>query len=337
MDENNCQGFIVSHPANMYYLSGFSGEGVLFIDVERQIILTDGRYLEAAAAECPGFEARQTSDQNLVELSGGSKKVGIESTHVTYQRFQTWQRIIGEKLQPQAALIEQLRSVKDESEIDLIREAVHIGDQVYLTILPMLQPGISERAVALEIDHQLKLMGCDKEAFETIVISGRRTSMPHGKPSEKEIEKGELVTMDFGGFYRCYAGDMTRTVAVGKSCSRTRSMYGRVLEAQLEAIATVEAGRTCREVDEAARRVFKKYELDSYFLHSTGHGLGLEIHEMPAVSSRSETVLKENMVITIEPGVYLQDWGGVRIEDVVLVKSGGHQVLTKSGKDLVVT
>ncbi|MGE5416866.1 MAG: M24 family metallopeptidase [Acidobacteriota bacterium] len=330
-----CDGIMITVPANVHYLSGFSGEGTLVVTTEKQVLYTDTRYIEQAESESPDFEARIFSEDDLKAFTDRLSKVGFESHHITYLEYQKYFKSMGNRLVPQPHVIEELRMIKDETEIAKIREAVRIGDAVFDSILAHLVPGTPERDIALTIEHMLKTKGCEREAFDTIVVSGKRSSMPHGRPSGKELEKGDLVTMDFGGFYQRYAGDMTRTVAIDKACSKSRDIYSRVLEAQMEAVAAVAPGKTCREIDEVARGFLKKHELAEYFAHSTGHGLGLEVHELPTVSARSDTVLTENMVITVEPGVYIRDWGGVRIEDVVLVKGSGHEVLTGSSKDLM--
>lgn len=332
-----CNGYLITNPANVYYLSDFTGEGNLFISDEKQYVLTDSRYTEQAEKESPGFEVVSVPIDQLQDLLPRLHRIGFESHHLSYQGYLKWQSILGDNLVAQPSLVEKLRAVKDTGEIEKIRQAVRIGDAVFDEILPQIYPGVTELALAIEIDHLLRIKGCEKESFDTIAVSGARSSLPHGIPTDKQLEVGELLTLDFGGFYQRYAGDMTRTVAVAKSCSRIRNIYSRVLEAQMEAVAAVAPGVACSEIDGVARGILKKHNLDEYFAHSTGHGVGLDIHEQPTVSRQSDTVLTENMVITIEPGVYIRGWGGVRIEDVVLVKSSGHEILTESTKDLIVT
>lgn len=336
MAREGLDGFLVTDPANIYYLSGFTGEGTLLITEGKRYLVTDPRFLEQAEVESPGYDIQVLPGDGWTELTRHLNRIGFESEHLAYSRFQAWQQTLGEKLRPSRPLVEELRIIKDDEELDRIRTAVRIGDQVFQDVLPMIQRGVTERYLALTIDYRLKLRGCDREAFETIVVSGRRSSLPHGRPSDKTLEVGDLVTFDFGGFYQSYAGDMTRTVVVEKSCSRSRDIYSRVLEAQLTGVEVVAPGKTCREVDQAVREVFARNNLEQYFAHSTGHGVGLGVHEAPSVSRRSETVLQENMVITIEPGLYIPGWGGVRIEDVVLVKGNGHEILTGTTKDLLV-
>ncbi|NLW44214.1 MAG: aminopeptidase P family protein [Syntrophomonadaceae bacterium] len=329
-------GLLISDPANVFYLSGFTGEGFLLITENKRYLLTDPRFTEQGARESPDFEVHNLSAEGWTSLTSTLNRVGFESAHITYQRYQVWAQTLGVKLVAAPLLVEQLRLIKDEEEIERIRTAVRIGDEVFRDLLPEIRPGISERHLGMMIDHGLRVRGCDKEAFDTIVVSGRRSSLPHGRPTEKVLEVGDVVTFDFGGFYRNYAGDMTRTVVVGKSCARSRDIYSRVLEAQITGVEAVAPGKTCREVDRAVREVFARNNLDQYFVHSTGHGVGLSVHEAPSLSGKDETVLQEGMVVTVEPGIYIPGWGGVRIEDVVLVKGNGREVLTGTSKDLMV-
>ena len=329
-------GLLITDPANMYYISGFTGEGTLFITEKQQYLITDPRFTEQAEHESPGFEIEGLPADGWAALTRDLNRVGFESGNVTYQGYQNWYNSLGDKLLSAKPLVEQLRQIKDETEVEKIRTAVRIGDEVFQDLLPEIHRGTSEKHLGLFIDHRLRVRGCEKEAFDTIVVSGKRSSLPHGRPSDKTLEVGDVVTFDFGGFYQYYAGDMTRTVVVGKSCSRSRDIYSRVLEAQLTGVEAIAPGKTCREVDLAVRDVFTRNNLDQYFAHSTGHGVGLGVHEAPSVSRRNETVLREGMVITVEPGLYLPGWGGVRIEDVVLVKGKGHEVLTGTTKDLMV-
>ncbi|MGE5543855.1 MAG: M24 family metallopeptidase [Bacillota bacterium] len=329
-------GLLITDPANMYYISGFSGEGTLLITENRQYLITDSRYTEQAGQETTGFEIQGLPTDGWASLTGDLTRVGFEIGSVTYQRYQDWTETMGDKLHPAKPLVEQLRLIKDETELEKIRTAVRIGDDVFQDLLSEIRPGTSERYLGMMISHRLRVRGCEKEAFDPIVVSGKRSSLPHGRPSEKTLEVGDVVTFDFGGLYENYAGDMTRTVVVGKSCARSRDIYSRVLEAQITGVEAIAPGKTCREVDEAVREVFARNKLDQYFAHSTGHGVGLGVHEAPSVSRRNETVLQEGMVITVEPGIYIPGWGGVRIEDVVLVKGNGHEVLTRTSKDLMV-
>ncbi|NLB17657.1 MAG: aminopeptidase P family protein [Syntrophomonadaceae bacterium] len=336
MRNQGLNSLLVTDPANVFYLASFAGDGTLLITEEEQFLVTDRRYIEQAEAESSEFAIRDIVEMDWKQLTNQLPQVGFESVHLTYQNYLIWLDSIGEKLKPTNMLVEQLRMVKDEDEIERLRGAIRIGDEVFQDVLAEIRPGVSERHLAAFIEHRLRVRGCDREAFDTIAVSGKRSSLPHGTPSEKSLEIGDLLTLDFGGIYQGYCGDMTRTVAVTKSCSRIRNIYSWVLEAQMAGVEAVAPGRTCREVDMAVREVFERAELIQYFAHSTGHGVGLNVHEPPSVSKKNDRILEENMVITIEPGLYIPGWGGVRIEDVVLVRGNGHQVLTSTTKDLLI-
>ncbi len=339
MESHGLEAMVVTKRENRFYLSGFTGtDGVVLVTGDRVVVVTDRRYTEQARYECQGWEVVEAGTdyfEVIGELIHGLGPVGFESRHVTYDQYLKLFSLAGDKLRPERGLVEELRKVKDDAEIANIRRAVAIGDEAFGDLLKMLGPGWSERDIAWEMVKLLRQKGCSKEAFDIIAVSGYRACLPHGQPTDKRLEPGEMLTLDFGGFYSGYAGDTTRTVAIGEVSSRLREVYDSVLEAQVAAIEAVRAGVCCREVDEAARSCLRKYGLDSYFAHSTGHGLGLEVHEAPSVGLRSEEILVENMVITIEPGVYIPGWGGVRIEDVVVVKEKGCEVLTEAEKALL--
>ncbi|MGE5371571.1 MAG: M24 family metallopeptidase [Solirubrobacterales bacterium] len=336
LDQEGLGGFLITNPANVYYLSGFTGEGHLLVDGQKAVIVTDPRYTEQAEAESKGWEVLTSPKDSGVSALAAGSRLGFESTHLTFRQYQDWREKLGQGLTGTSGLIEDLRIIKESAELDHIRKALAIGDEVFSAIQQEIRPGTAERDLAISIEYRLKKAGCEREAFETIAVSGLRSSLPHGRPSMRRLEAGDLLTLDFGGIWEHYAGDMTRTVAVEKSCARIRDVYHHVLDAQLSAIEAVAPGVLCKEVDEAARGTLRRVELDKHFVHSTGHGLGLDVHEAPTVSWKSDVVLKPNMVITVEPGVYIPGWGGVRIEDVVLVTENGHEVLTSSIKDLLV-
>jgi len=340
MEDGGMEGLIITRPENRFYLSGFTGEdGILFISLDKLYLVTDSRYVEQAAAESPGWQVVEVAGdylKALPDLVGGQGKVGFESRHITYDLYHKLAQHLEGRLKPCVSMVEELRKVKDEEELALIRKAVEIGDAAYRDILPFISIGVTEREIAVELERLLKVKGCSRIAFDTIAVSGIRASLPHGKPSSKRLEAGDMLTLDFGGVYEGYAGDTTRTIAIGEAPAYLRNVYQRVLEAQQAAIRAVRAGVPCREVDGAARDYLKAHGLDKYFAHSTGHGLGLQVHEEPAVGARSEMILQENMVITIEPGVYITGWGGVRIEDVVIVKETGCEIVTKAEKALVI-
>jgi len=333
--------FLVTKSENIRYLSAFSGgsDAKLLISANEQYIITDGRYLEQVNRECPQWELIRVNGGRLDSLKLICDKYSnliVESNHLTYDLFIQLAAQLKPQLVPTANLVEQFRAVKDERELALLRQAAEIGDKVFTLICSEIQVGVSERYIANRIAYILKERGCSGEAFATIAVAGENASLPHGQPGDRMLRRGDMLTMDFGGFYQGYAGDMTRTVVIGEASPKLRNIYNQVLEAQELGVAQISAGASCREVDRRVRQRLEKFGLDTYFVHGTGHGVGLEIHEMPGLSTNSEAILEENMVVTVEPGVYIPGWGGIRIEDTVIVKNGGCEVITHSNKELLI-
>ena len=334
------EAFLVSKPENIRYLSGFTGgeDARLFITAQNKYIISDSRYREQIAWQCPDWEMLEEknfdgSKFNL--LADDFVNIGFESQVVSYADFCNLKKNLKSELIPLTDTVEAARILKDEAELDLIRQAGAIGDDVFREIAGQIRPGSSEREIAALIEHLLRLKGCDREAFDTIVLAGVNAALPHGSPGTKRIEAGEMVTIDYGGFYQGYLADMTRTIAVGEMPPAFHDRYRAVLDAQELGVSMVKAGISCREIDQAVRNRLQSYGLDEYFLHSTGHGVGLEVHEMPAVSMSSETILQPGMVITIEPGIYIKGWGGIRIEDTVIVLKNGCEPVTQADKSYI--
>ncbi len=341
MSEKKLDALLVSKAENIFYLSRFTGgsDARLFIDFKQQSILTDARYLAQVKQECPGWDLVEEKPPGMDQLLGFCRKVkrlGFEAHHITYQFYKTIEQSTDCELVSVENLVEALRAIKDEGELEKLRKTASIGDETFSRVLKYIQPGQSEINVANQISFLLRDMGCSKESFDTIVLAGEHASLPHGHPGKKSLLGGDMVTMDFGGFYHYYAGDMTRTVVVQYAAPRLREIYEVVLEAQQAALNKIKAGVSCRDVDSAVRKVFKKADLEQYFQHSTGHGLGLEVHEYPSLSQRSNTILSENMVVTVEPGIYIPGWGGIRIEDTVIVEAKACEILTRSDKGLLI-
>lgn len=334
--------FYVTSPENRYYLSGFSGSaGALYIDLESSFLLTDFRYIEQAARESPDFEIIRVDDSYpgaVLDLAKQreQKIIGCESDHLSYIQYLNLKDTLGEiELRALSGLIENLRVCKYDTELECIEEAVRLADNAFSQVLPSVKPGVTERDIAIELDFVMRKMGAEGPAFKIIVASGPRSALPHGVASGRAIQAGDLVTFDFGAVYRGYHSDMTRTVVIGQSGVKQKLIYSIVLEAQMKALATIRAGVKASEVDRAARSVIEDRGYGVYFGHSTGHGLGLNIHEKPRLSSRDHTVLSAGMVVTVEPGIYVPEWGGVRIEDTVVVENNGCRVLTRTPKDIL--
>ncbi|MEW6447043.1 MAG: Xaa-Pro peptidase family protein [Bacillota bacterium] len=334
------EGLLVVNSLNRYYLSGFSGSaGILLVDSKRVILVTDGRYTEQARMECPGIEILEAKrlwpdgvSQAIVE--SGIRRVGLESKSVSHEEWVKLSEALEDvTLVPVVDLVEELRMIKEPAEVVLIREAVRLVDEAFAACLPFLRPGVKERDWALDLEFTLRRRGAQRAAFDFIVASGWRSALPHGAAGDKEVQQGDLVVVDCGAVCKHYCSDFTRTIAVGGSVPWQEKMYGAVLAAQKAAIAAVHPGIEAGEIDRAARSVLESYGFGGAFAHSTGHGLGLAVHEEPRLAEGVRTPLQPGMVITVEPGVYLPGQGGVRIEDVVVVTDDGAEVLTKTPKN----
>ncbi|WP_054692632.1 M24 family metallopeptidase [Syntrophomonas palmitatica] len=341
LEQRGLGAFLVSKPENIRYLSGFSGgsDARLLILKGQGYILTDSRYFQQAASECPGWELveeKPGSLEQLARICSHTGILGVEGAALSYTDYRHIEQALPGVIMPVNNIVEDLRLVKDQDELEHLRQAARIGDQVFALLINKLQIGMTERQAAAEIAYQLRLQGCDRESFDTIAVAGENAALPHGHPGDRALVSGDMLTLDFGGFYQAYAGDMTRTIGFGKISKLFCQRYACLLEAQLLGVSLVRAGAKCQEIDQAVREYLGKHDLASYFIHGTGHGVGLEVHEQPRVSSRSEEVLAENMVVTIEPGIYFPGWGGIRIEDTVIVKEGGCEIITLAHKELII-
>lgn len=340
MDKEHLDAFLVTKAENIFYLSGFSGgaDAQLVITADQQYIITDSRYYEQTARECPDWILLKKQGDGwdiLRDLSGSFDRLAFEAHAVTVDYFEKMQAELSVSLLAKSALIESLRIVKDEQELNCLRQAARMGDLAFSQILSEIKAGMTEQYVAARIAFLLRELGCRKESFDTIAVSGPNAALPHGQPSSRVLSLGDMLTLDFGGFYQGYAGDMTRTIGIGEATPRFRDTYLRLLEAQQLGLSSVKAGVSGKEVDAAVRKCLRKWDLDAYFGHGLGHGVGLEIHEEPRLSPYSDLILEANMVVTVEPGVYIPGWGGIRIEDTVIVQSHGCEVITHSDKGLL--
>jgi Xaa-Pro aminopeptidase len=344
MAEMQLPAFLVTDMENVGYLSGFSGSSAaLLITPEQALFVTDGRYTSQAGRECPGYEVRQTeATQSLigrVAVEVGELRlspVGIEGASVTLEQFDAMRKELeGIELRPTVGVVETLRRVKDESEIERIRTACGIVDRAFEFIRGQIKPGVAERDLAIELEYFMKKAGSEKEAFDTIVASGARSALPHGRASDKRVEVGDFITFDFGGRVQGYHSDLTRTVVLGKASDRQREVYGVVLQAQQAALAALRPGMTGKEADQVARDIITARGYGEQFGHGLGHGLGRRVHDGGGLSQRIEMTLEPGMVMTVEPGVYIPGWGGVRIEDDVVIREGGAEILTHAPKELI--
>lgn len=341
--DKGLDALIVSSLHNIRYLTGFTGTNALCIVRDHDaFFLTDSRYGLQSETEVAGFK-RNVTARGLFEgaarhgMLRGVAKVGFESHHITYAQYRQLKKLFPSvSLQPTADFIEQIAAVKDAEEVKTIRKAVTISDRVFAEILKNLRAGVRELDIAAEIAYLHRRFGAEKDAFEAIVASGVRGCLPHARASAKKIRRGEMVTLDFGCTVDGYNSDITRTVAVGSISRQKRRMYDLVLDAQREAIAAARGGMAAKDLDAVARKRIRTGGFGRYFIHSLGHGLGLHVHERPRVSSSSKDQLQAGSVITIEPGVYIPDVGGVRIEDDVLLTERGCEVLNRAPKELMI-
>jgi Xaa-Pro aminopeptidase len=333
-------GMIITHPENRRYLSGFTGSaGILLISAEHARLAVDFRYWEQAASEAGNFTVVQSGKdlfRGVVEQIAALKwqSAGFEPEGLTYREFQTLRKLLPESLRltPVDDLVTRQRAVKEPQEIEWLGEAARITDLAWEKTLRCIKPGVKESEVGLEFDYQLRLNGAEGSAFDTIVASGPRAALPHGAPTDKAIEPGDLVIIDGGAKYRGYHGDMTRTVVLGKADSKQREIYRIVLEAQRKALEAIRPGMAGKAVDAVARDYISRQGYGEYFGHGLGHSVGLNIHENPRFSPYEERPIPAGAVITVEPGIYLPGWGGVRIEDLVAVTANGIRNLTGSPK-----
>ena len=333
-------GVLVTKPENMQYFSGFSGgEGALVITEEDAILITDFRYTEQAEQETNGFvivkQERALAAEVVDVLKKCASQVLVEQNHMQLETYLALSSELPDRKWIPTEL-DSLRNIKDETEIELIKKAVSISDQAFNEVLSVIKAGMTEMEVAAELEYRMRRLGSERPAFPTIVASGVRGSLPHGTASNKVIQEGELVTMDFGAVYQGYHSDITRTVCIGKASQKQKELYHIVLDAQLNGLAAVCAGKKNHTVDMAARYVITQHGYAERFGHGLGHGVGLEIHEWPRLSPKAELmVLESGMVVTVEPGIYIPEWGGIRIEDTVVVTSNGCNKLTQSTKKLL--
>ena len=337
------QSLLVTELEHVRYLTGFSGSsGLCLVTPTRQFFITDRRYKSQAPQEVNGFKiiiAKQTLFPLLAErkLIPPRSRVGFESQNISVADMNSLKKMLPlRRFIPATSILENVTAVKDEKEIELIRSAAGISDKVFKKLLTIVRPGVRECDIAAEISYWHRRYGAECDAFDPIVASGERGALPHARASEKIIRRGELVVLDFGCRYHGYNSDITRTLAVGNPSSEMKKIYQIVLDAQIKAIDAVRSGVTARSIDAVARKHIRQKGYGRFFIHSLGHGLGIHVHDPLRVSAVSNSVLETGNVVTIEPGIYLPDRGGVRIEDDIVVRDKGCEILTTSSKELIV-
>ncbi len=342
LSSHNYDGIILINPINLRYFAGFTGTtAVAFITPQKANMIVDARYTEQAHQQCEGFQVIQyqstvwSTIQDIVGLTNNSAhQYAFEGNFMNYDTYTKMKESLLEATFHSVTL-ETLRSSKREDELDDMRHAATIADQAFAYLLTQLKPGMTEKEACLLLEMEMLRLGSKEPSFNTIVASGKRSSMPHGVASDKVIEKGDFVTFDFGAVYNGYHSDITRTIVMGPASDLQKKLYDIVLRAQKKGVAAVKEGITGQELDTICRQSITDDGYGDFFTHGLGHGVGLEIHEEPVANKVSTTVFEENMVVTVEPGVYLPGQIGLRIEDSVIVTKDGCEVITKTPKELL--
>jgi Xaa-Pro aminopeptidase len=337
---------VVTHLPNIAYLCGFTGSaGVLIINKRDGVFFTDGRYTQQAGEEVKGARIKIVRGKSALAATSewlaqqkSWRRIGIDAAHFTVAEGNAFAKSLPGKarLVEAPAIVEQMRMIKDPAEVAKIRAACHLGVALFGRLLKVVRPGVSETQVAGELEFAARRLGAEQMAFSTIIAGGLRSALPHGRASHAALPARGFVVCDFGVILAGYCSDMTRTLHLGRPPKEARRVYEAVRNAQQAALDAVKPGTTVGEVDRAARKLLHRLNLGRFFTHSTGHGVGLEIHEAPRVAAGQQQTLRPGMVITIEPGVYVPGKWGVRIEDTVVVTDSGHEILTPCSKDLIV-
>lgn len=342
LEEHGVDALLITNGHSRRYMTGFTGTaGVAIISKNDAVFITDFRYTEQAAKEIKEFRIVKHTKTLIEEVANqvtemGINSLGFEKDDLTYSSFELYKQAIHADLVPLSGLVEKIRLIKTDEEISIIKSACRIADEAYEHIVTYIKPGMTELEVSNELEFFMRKRGATSSSFDTIVASGVRSALPHGVATDKVIEVGDFVTLDFGAVYNGYISDTTRTVAVGEPSEQLKEIYQVVLDAQLLALEKIKPGMTGKEADAIARDYIASKGYGEAFGHSLGHGIGLEVHEGPGLSFRSDVVLEPGMVITIEPGIYLPNIGGVRIEDDALVTENGLEKLTHSTKELLI-
>ncbi|PAV29093.1 Xaa-Pro dipeptidase [Virgibacillus profundi] len=341
LEANDMDGILITSPINRRYITGFTGTaGAVVVSKNDARFITDFRYTEQAKEQADGFqvvEHKQLIENEIREQlkDMNIKRLGFEKDHITYSLFEQYRNVFEVELIPVSGIIEELRLIKTSEELRVMRKAAMIADDAFEHIQGYIKPGVREIDVSNELEFFMRKQGAVSSSFDIIVASGFRSALPHGVASDKKIQSGELVTLDYGALYEGYCSDITRTFAVGEINDELRKIYDTVLEAQLRGVAGIKPGITGKEADAITRDYITEAGYGDYFGHSTGHGLGLEVHEGPGLSFRSNKRLEAGMVVTVEPGIYVPEIGGCRIEDDILVTETGNEKLTFAPKGLI--
>ena len=337
------EAVLISDPTDVCYLSGLhSSNCVLLISPEMRLLFTDSRYTLKAQTVTAGRFTVLEENRDLFQCvrhelnERGVERLAVQDEHLTLESYLRLSNGMAQTFVPTGKLLQNLRSVKEPEELEKIRQAQRITDRAFLALLPLIREGVCEKDLALELEFLLKRGGADALSFDTIIASGENGAMPHAVPGQRKFRKGDLITMDFGCTYQGYCSDMTRTVALGAPSEELRRIYQIVLEAHCRSMATLRPGANTREVDQVARQYIADAGYGEYFGHGLGHGVGMEIHELPLLSYRYDASLQAGQVVTVEPGIYVPGVGGVRIENMCFITETGYEDITGSDKNLII-
>ena len=333
----------ITNSTNIRYLTGFTGSASLLLVLDQSAyFFTDGRYIQQSKEQVQNAKITIISNSYFDELKNhnllsSKMNIGFESEHMSFSYYETMISNFPKiNWISTNSIVENLAAIKDNEEIQSLKTAIEITDEVFTKIIPEIKQGVTEKYISTKISYLFKMNGAEGDSYESIIAGGPRSALPHARPTDRKFEKGDFIVMDFGALYNGYHADMTRTLVVGKPTNKHTEIYDIVLESQLNGINTARSGISCSEVDNACRSIIQDNGYGDMFTHSTGHGIGLEVHTLPRVHKNNHELLKQNQVITIEPGIYIPDWGGVRIEDDCLILDSSCQPLNKSSKELII-
>lgn len=341
LEENKADAIIIDSPYNRRYLTNFTGTaGTALITADKALFITDFRYTEQAAEQAAAFEIIEHKQGMIQEIANqidklGVKRLAFEKNYTTYSQFETYQNQFSQELIPVEGIVEALRMIKTPDELEIMKKAAKIADDAFAHIQSFIEPGVKEIDISNELEFFMRRQGATSSSFDTIVASGLRSALPHGVASDKQMAEGELVTLDYGALYEGYCSDITRTVAVGEISAALREIYDIVLEANLRGVKGTKAGMSGKEADALTRDYITEKGYGDRFGHSTGHAVGMEVHESPGLSARSEAILEPGMIVTVEPGIYVPGVGGCRIEDDIVITKDGNERLTFAPKELI--
>ncbi|WP_410983875.1 M24 family metallopeptidase [Bacillus cereus] len=342
LDQYEIDGLLITKKENRRYTTGFTGSaGVILLSATNAVFITDFRYTDQAKKQVKEADIIMHKGNIEQEIANqitklNINKLGIEENNMTLKQYSALKKYTNIELVQVNELVETIRAIKEDSEIETMKIAARIADETFQHITHFLKPGVSEFDVRDELEFFMRKKGASSSSFDIIIASGVRSSLPHGVATSKIIENGDIVTLDFGALYNGYCSDLTRTVAIGSCSKEFEKIYGIVLEALQRGTEAIRPGESSKTIDDVTRNYITDHGYGEYFGHSTGHGVGLEIHEPLRLSQESSATLQEGMVVTVEPGIYIPNWGGCRIEDDIVITKDGHEVITQANRNLIV-